>query len=181
MSNQFNYQSTGTKQSKHLDFKPFESIISDSLYINSNKYQFHYHQYTSSYPLINHVGINIDTDNDIDIDNIVITEDYDTPIPHQSSANFPLFFNHKNKIKIPTKIEFALRRYTPRGLLRDIHPDIDVAIMGIGAYSPEWFMHSSHMNPEDSWKAFTDLGAKRFFPMHFGTFDLADEPMGEPS
>lgn len=61
-----------------------------------------------------------------------------------------------------------------------LFPDIDVAIMGIGAYSPEWFMHSSHMNPEDSWKAFTDLGAKRFFPMHFGTFDLADEPMGEP-
>lgn len=61
-----------------------------------------------------------------------------------------------------------------------LFPELDVAIMGIGAYSPEWFMSSSHMNPEDSWKAFADLGAKRFFPMHFGTFNLADEPIGEP-
>ena len=52
--------------------------------------------------------------------------------------------------------------------------------MGIGAYSPEWFMHSSHMTPESSWKAFNDLGGEIFIPMHYGTFDLADEPMSEP-
>jgi L-ascorbate metabolism protein UlaG (beta-lactamase superfamily) len=54
------------------------------------------------------------------------------------------------------------------------------AFMGIGAYSPEWFMHSSHMTPESSWKAFNDLGGEIFIPMHYGTFDLADEPMSEP-
>ena len=61
-----------------------------------------------------------------------------------------------------------------------LFPEIGYAIMGIGAYSPGWFMGPSHMNPEDSWKAFTNLGAQTFVPMHYGTFDLADEPLGEP-
>jgi L-ascorbate metabolism protein UlaG (beta-lactamase superfamily) len=61
-----------------------------------------------------------------------------------------------------------------------IFPKVNFAIMGIGAYSPQWFMHSSHMTPEDSWKSFKDLGAEMFIPMHYGTFDLADEPFGEP-
>lgn len=61
-----------------------------------------------------------------------------------------------------------------------LFPDIDLAIMGIGAYFPEWFMHPSHMAPEESWKAFCELGAQRFLPMHYGTFDLADEPLSEP-
>jgi len=61
-----------------------------------------------------------------------------------------------------------------------LFPDIHFAIMGIGAYSPEWFMHPSHMKPEDSWQAFKDLKADHFIPMHYGTFDLADEPLSEP-
>lgn len=59
-------------------------------------------------------------------------------------------------------------------------PKANFAMMGIGAYSPEWFMHSSHMKPEDSWKAFEQLQAEMFIPMHYGTFDLADEPLSEP-
>ena len=62
----------------------------------------------------------------------------------------------------------------------NLFPGIRLAIMGIGAYSPEWFMHPSHMKPEDSWKAFLDLKAEQMVPMHFGTFDLADEPLREP-
>lgn len=62
----------------------------------------------------------------------------------------------------------------------ELFPDIEIAIMGIGAYFPEWFMHSSHMAPEESWKAFSDLGAEKLIPMHFGTFDLSDEPISEP-
>lgn len=61
-----------------------------------------------------------------------------------------------------------------------IHGPSDLALMGIGAYSPEWFMHPSHMRPEDSWQAFLDLQASKFLPMHYGTFDLSDEPSSEP-
>ena len=64
--------------------------------------------------------------------------------------------------------------------LPQLHPGADLALMGIGAYSPEWFMHPSHMSPEDSWKSFQDLQAGKMIPMHFGTFDLSDEPASEP-
>ena len=33
------------------------------------------------------------------------------------------------------------------------------------------------MPPEDSLKAFTDLDARHFVGMHWGTFDLSDEPI----
>ncbi|WP_369899843.1 MBL fold metallo-hydrolase [Bacillus manliponensis] len=52
---------------------------------------------------------------------------------------------------------------------------IDIALMPIGAYEPEWFMKSSHMNPEEAVQAFLDIKAKHFIPMHYGTFALADE------
>jgi L-ascorbate metabolism protein UlaG (beta-lactamase superfamily) len=52
---------------------------------------------------------------------------------------------------------------------------IDIALMPIGAYEPEWFMKVSHMSPEEAIQAYLDLGAKHFIPMHYGTFPLADE------
>lgn len=63
---------------------------------------------------------------------------------------------------------------------KTLFPDIDIAIMGVGAYKPEWFMHANHISPQDAVKAFHELGAKTFIPMHYGTFDLSDEPPGEP-
>jgi L-ascorbate metabolism protein UlaG (beta-lactamase superfamily) len=36
------------------------------------------------------------------------------------------------------------------------------------------------MNPEDAGQAFLDLGAKTFVAMHWGTFQLTDEFIGEP-
>jgi len=57
-------------------------------------------------------------------------------------------------------------------------PDIDVALMPIGAYAPRWFMSFAHMDPAQSLQAFRDLGAKSMIGMHWGTFDLTDEPVG---
>lgn len=59
-------------------------------------------------------------------------------------------------------------------------PGIDAALLPIGAYDPEWFMDKQHMNPEQAVQAFVDLGARRFFAMHWGTFKLTDEPLDEP-
>lgn len=56
---------------------------------------------------------------------------------------------------------------------------IDVAMLPIGAYEPRWFMKDHHMNPEEAYRAFVDLGAHHFLPMHWGTFDLTDEPIDE--
>jgi L-ascorbate metabolism protein UlaG (beta-lactamase superfamily) len=53
--------------------------------------------------------------------------------------------------------------------------NIGAVLMPIGAYEPEWFMKPSHINPEDGVKAFQELNAKMFIPMHYGTYHLADD------
>ena len=54
------------------------------------------------------------------------------------------------------------------------------ALIPIGAYDPEWFMASSHVNPEDAVKIMLDLEADYAFGMHWGTFVLTDEDTLEP-
>lgn len=61
-----------------------------------------------------------------------------------------------------------------------LFPTINVAIIGIGAYKPEWFMHPNHASPGDAVKAFNEIGAQQLIPMHYGTFNISDEPVGEP-
>lgn len=57
---------------------------------------------------------------------------------------------------------------------------IDWAMLPIGAYSPRWFMKAQHINPEEAGEAFELLGARHLLAMHWGTFRLTDEPIGEP-
>lgn len=57
---------------------------------------------------------------------------------------------------------------------------IDVALLPIGAYEPRWFMRYQHVDPEEAYQAFLDLGARRMIPMHWGCFDLTDEPTDLP-
>jgi L-ascorbate metabolism protein UlaG (beta-lactamase superfamily) len=58
-----------------------------------------------------------------------------------------------------------------------VFPDIDLAILPMGAYEPRWFMGAQHMAPEDTVRALEALGARRMMAMHWGTFDLNDEPL----
>ncbi|MFA6152388.1 MAG: MBL fold metallo-hydrolase [Chitinophagaceae bacterium] len=64
-------------------------------------------------------------------------------------------------------------------VIGDLFPNIDVALIGAGAYSPTWFMSPNHQDPYDAVKAFHATGARTFIPFHYGTFDSADEPMSE--
>jgi len=56
----------------------------------------------------------------------------------------------------------------------------DLAAMPIGAYLPVAMMKPVHANPEEALRAAADAGARRVLGMHFGTFDLTDEPLDEP-
>ncbi|MGK0317278.1 MAG: L-ascorbate metabolism protein UlaG (beta-lactamase superfamily) [Saprospiraceae bacterium] len=58
--------------------------------------------------------------------------------------------------------------------------EIDIAILGIGAYEPIWFMNLSHTSPAGAMEAKEQLKAKIMIPMHYGTFDLSDEPIFNP-
>jgi N-acyl-phosphatidylethanolamine-hydrolysing phospholipase D len=57
---------------------------------------------------------------------------------------------------------------------------IDWAMLPIGAYEPRWFMEPQHMDPDESARAASMLGAKNFVAMHWGTFKLTDEPVAAP-
>ncbi|MBI4270885.1 MAG: MBL fold metallo-hydrolase [Candidatus Rokubacteria bacterium] len=56
----------------------------------------------------------------------------------------------------------------------------DLAAVPIGAYLPPEIMKSSHLSPEEALQALGDVRGRRFVPIHWGTFDLADEPLAEP-
>ena len=56
----------------------------------------------------------------------------------------------------------------------------DIAILGIGAYEPRWFMKTVHMNPAEAVRAHRDLGSRQSIGMHFGTFQLTTEAIDQP-
>lgn len=56
----------------------------------------------------------------------------------------------------------------------------DLAAIPIGAYEPNAMMRASHLNPEEAVQVALDLKAQRALAIHFGTFNLSDEPVTEP-
>lgn len=59
-------------------------------------------------------------------------------------------------------------------------PNLSAALIPIGGYEPAWFMAQNHINPEEAGQAFLDTGARTLIPIHWGTFQLADEPLCQP-
>jgi len=57
---------------------------------------------------------------------------------------------------------------------------IDLAAMPIGAYLPRRMMAPVHVTPEEALQGALGAGARRVAAMHWGTFDLAGEPLDEP-
>jgi L-ascorbate metabolism protein UlaG (beta-lactamase superfamily) len=57
---------------------------------------------------------------------------------------------------------------------------IDWAMLPIGGYAPRWFMAPQHVDPDEAAQAFVALGARHLLAMHWGTFRLSDEAVGEP-
>ena len=67
------------------------------------------------------------------------------------------------------------------GEIGERFPNLDVAMLPIGGYEPAWFMDRNHMNPEQAGEAFLQLGANSMIPIHWGTFQMTDEPLCEPA
>lgn len=53
---------------------------------------------------------------------------------------------------------------------------LELAILGNGAYDP-WVRN--HANPEQVWQMFVDSGARHLAPVHWDTFRLGREPLGD--
>jgi L-ascorbate metabolism protein UlaG (beta-lactamase superfamily) len=60
-------------------------------------------------------------------------------------------------------------------------PGLSAAMLPIGGYDPAWFMEHYHLSPEQAGRAFLELKARCFVPMHWGSFRLTDEPLCEPA
>jgi N-acyl-phosphatidylethanolamine-hydrolysing phospholipase D len=55
-----------------------------------------------------------------------------------------------------------------------------LAALPIGAYSPPAMMQPVHLDPEEALQAGLDARAGTLLGVHYGTFDLTDEPLDEP-
>lgn len=60
-------------------------------------------------------------------------------------------------------------------------PGIDLALIGIGASQPRWFMHYAHLDVPEMFQAFADLGARRLVPTQWGVLPLGDGPAAWPA
>ena len=59
-------------------------------------------------------------------------------------------------------------------------PNIDLALLPIGAYAPRAFMASQHMNPAEAVNVHRIVRPQASMAIHFGTFRLTPEPIDEP-
>ncbi len=57
---------------------------------------------------------------------------------------------------------------------------VDFAMLSIGSYQPRKIMKTVHVTPEEAVMIFQEARCSHAVAMHWGTFRLADEPMGEP-
>lgn len=56
----------------------------------------------------------------------------------------------------------------------------DFSAIAVGAYEPRWFMKAQHINPDEAVQIHKDVNSKRSMGMHWGTFELTDEPLDQP-
>lgn len=74
--------------------------------------------------------------------------------------------------------------YGEGALFRALRADYgtpDLALLPIGAYAPRWFMAPQHADPSEAVRILLDLNARAALGIHWGTFQLTDEPREEPA
>lgn len=163
----------------HLDTKSIEFLKkkSDPYFITGPGYG----AYFASLGIEKHIALDwTDTHSD---NSIVITS---LPVQHWSKRTF---FDTNRMLWCSFLIEGSGIRYYWVGDggyfkgFKEIgarYGTVDVFMAPVGSYEPRWFMKENHMSPEEALQAARDVNARVFVPIHWGTFDLTDEPLGLP-
>ena len=73
----------------------------------------------------------------------------------------------------------ARRRFAARQS-EDQGGGFDIALIAVGACLPRWFMKDQHVDLAEAVQIHLDLDAKRSVGVHWGTFQLADDPLDQP-
>jgi N-acyl-phosphatidylethanolamine-hydrolysing phospholipase D len=55
-----------------------------------------------------------------------------------------------------------------------------LSLIHIGKYYPRWFLRPMHADPEEAVRIHRDVRSRQSIGMHWGTFKLTGEPLGEP-
>ncbi|MBM3381453.1 MAG: MBL fold metallo-hydrolase [Betaproteobacteria bacterium] len=98
------------------------------------------------------------------------------------SRNTTLWGGYYFKVKEKTYYFVGDTGYHPK-LFKEIQQRVgspDFAFIPIGAYAQRDFMKDQHNNPEEAVAIHLDVKSKTSVGMHFGTFQLSDEPIDEP-
>jgi L-ascorbate metabolism protein UlaG (beta-lactamase superfamily) len=111
-----------------------------------------------------------------------------TLTPSKHLAPRALWFNHESLwggyyLKIGNKSIYFSGDTGHGSHFLDIYKKLgapDLALLPIGGYSPRWLMNEYFMNPEEAVNAHMTLNAKNTIGIHFGTFNLSDEPIELP-
>ncbi|HEY5722088.1 MAG TPA: MBL fold metallo-hydrolase [Allosphingosinicella sp.] len=61
-----------------------------------------------------------------------------------------------------------------------LHGPFRLALIPVGAYAPRDIMERNHVDPEEAVAVFENLGADQALGLHWGTFQLTFEPIGDP-
>jgi L-ascorbate metabolism protein UlaG (beta-lactamase superfamily) len=64
--------------------------------------------------------------------------------------------------------------------IREVFGPVRLAMLPIGAFLPRWIMEAVHISPQEAVRAHRVLEAAVTVPMHYGTFQQADEGQLEP-
>jgi hypothetical protein len=108
---------TSPNQLVESDYLSTDSLLNNKLFNNTNQ----------PISFINDVGTYTNDRSNKSIDSTGVLRYNDDNITTDIHTNLPLFFDPKYTIKVPKKVEYALRNPLKK-LLREIHPNIDVAV-----------------------------------------------------